>query len=203
MDNPRADDDYRVIGRYVVKFSELVLEMRFAMVQKLSERAKQNNDLAALALSESSAAPIASAFFAMCAHVAWIDWDSPDGKVLRALSEQIQRAIRKRNDIAHGDWHVSEVIPLPASLYRTDTRRKMPLAWEPIANRRDVERLTAELVELQSIVKHVGKACLYAKFQIPRSGDELLTPTLAIRKIGKGKNAENIVVRRQDEPEAD
>jgi hypothetical protein len=193
------EDDYRAIGRYVVKFSELIEDMRVAMIQKLSEKDRGARDLADLALSEANPAPIASSFFAMCVHVARIDWESPDGKIVRALSDQVHKAIRKRNDVVHGNWHVAETAPFPAKLWRTDTRRKVPFAYWPTADRAEVQRLTEELIGLRSIVSDVGKVCLYVKFAIPIPTD-LLTPTLTLRKAGQGKKAENVVVRKQDEP---
>jgi hypothetical protein len=74
-----GDKDYEALGRYVTKFSELIAEMRNAMARKLSQP-KRTYELAQLVLAESTAAPIASSFFAMCVHVGWIDWNSPDGK---------------------------------------------------------------------------------------------------------------------------
>ena len=151
----RTDTAYRDIGRYVVEFSQLVLEMRWAMVKKLGPK-PPSRALAHFALGEATAGPVVSSFIAMCVHAGGIDWDSADGKIAKALSDQLHRAIRKRNDVVHGDWFLGE----QTMWLRVDTRRKEPFVMAP-EFLDELQPLTAEAVYLQTVIRHFGKMCLY------------------------------------------
>ncbi len=97
----QKNDAFRAVGRYVVEFSRLVFNMRFAMERRL---ANEDPTVPALALGELFAGQIADSFFAICQHVG--DLDEAETKVAICLKNDVRDEIKRRNDFAHGDWWI-------------------------------------------------------------------------------------------------
>ena len=97
------DDAYRAVGRYVVEFSRLIFHMRLGIAQELARDRDGNPTF--LALGEATASQIANAFFAICEYV-MISPDADELAIGRRLQKEVNDEIRRRNDVAHGDWWV-------------------------------------------------------------------------------------------------
>ena len=104
-DRARIDDSYRALGRYIYEFSRLVWHMRMYLSEVLTEGGPPGRyGLAEMTLGESTAQPIANAFFGVTRKVGEL---TPDElKVAKALRKQVNEAIKRRNDFAHGDWYI-------------------------------------------------------------------------------------------------
>jgi hypothetical protein len=97
------DDAYRAVGRYVVEFSRLIFHMRLGVIHEL---ANDRDSLPhQLALGGSSARQISDAFFAICEYV-MISPEADEIRIGRRLQRDVNEEIKKRNDVAHGDWWV-------------------------------------------------------------------------------------------------
>lgn len=101
----QIDDAYRAIGRYFVRFSQLVEYMRFVMARRLSQ-GQPSPLLAEIATGEHGHANIAAAFFAMCRRTN--ELDSAEKKVESALRNRFVKINETRTDYAHGDWSVGQ-----------------------------------------------------------------------------------------------
>jgi hypothetical protein len=96
----RANESYRALGRYVSEFSRLIWWMRMLIASTVAKPGAYS--LAELALGESTAQPIANAFFGICKTLVEAD----EEKVGDRLRVRVNEAIKLRNDFAHGDWFI-------------------------------------------------------------------------------------------------
>lgn len=110
-DAARENDAYRAIGRYVVEFSRLIFFMRLTIIRQLmvDNGRVVDGSVPELVLGEAYADQLTNAFFAICQHVA--DLDDEETGVATRLKTEVKKAIKDRNDLAHGDWWINESGP--------------------------------------------------------------------------------------------
>lgn len=122
---PFRDDMYRAIGRYVVEFSRIFTLMRNKMAYRLSQ-AKPGESYAALevAFGEMTASQLTNAYFATCLEVAQLSGE--ERKIGRTLRAMVISETERRNDIAHGDWHVAQIINVEPRRNHAELRRLKP-----------------------------------------------------------------------------
>lgn len=150
----RVDETHRAIGRYVVAFSYLLYEMREAIEYPL-----RGDDpvFAQLAMGEAYASQITNAFFAVCEHAA--DLDDEERQVAIRLKQEVNDAIKNRNDIAHGDWKVRHVgLPGPR-MFRTKPGRKAGWLVEKARPVEELDGLSEALEELAETVIEFALLC--------------------------------------------
>ena len=147
-------------------FSELVREMR----QKVSMHAGKDGVggdrslTVEIALGEIQALQMSHAFFGLANEAARLNEDDNEKKVAERLAEEVGRAIRKRNDIAHGDWHVGDLILSTTGLEPANPRLVRVLAHDKDGPFRfeeytvaQLDELTDELLRLATVVVEFGK----------------------------------------------
>lgn len=144
------------IGRTVVAFSYLVYGMRREIETRLEDEPK----LSSLALGEATASQIANAFFAICEDVA--DLDDEETQVAIRLKNEVNDAIRERNDFAHGDWfHQTGPEGVRGfRLQRTKPGRKAGPFVSEMRLPDDLEKVATDLEELTDYVAEFGQLCL-------------------------------------------
>jgi hypothetical protein len=156
------DDACRAIGRYVVKFSELVRMMRSIASEYVATDAAVDTDLVSMLLGEAAAQQIANAFFGLCRTVGGLEED--EEAVSRVLRKRVDDSIRTRNDIAHGDWQVAETsYGLPPRLLRiVPMRGEGPFRTQELSAA-DVDALSDELEALTGLIQDFGRLALKLK----------------------------------------
>jgi hypothetical protein len=102
VERPEPTAAYGAIGRYVVTFSHLVYAMRSCIENRLTG-GPNGYHLVRLAIGEATASPLADSFFGMCSELARLE-DDEDRKIAKTLKTNVSDEIKRRNDIAHGDW---------------------------------------------------------------------------------------------------
>jgi hypothetical protein len=103
--SPHVDEAYRAIGHYYVAFASLISLMRQILTEEVAAESPKRAELARLALAGLEAMRVADAFFAVCRTVGGLADD--DLKIEKVLRERhVYKAITRRNEIAHGDWHI-------------------------------------------------------------------------------------------------
>lgn len=150
----RADAIYRAIGRYVVAFSYLVSEMRGGIENRLGGN---NPMVAQLALGEAFASQITNAFFAICEREA--DLDDEEQQVAIRLKNEVNAAIKERNDIAHGDWRVNVWGRPEPHMIRTKPGRRAGAAVEKARPIEELEELSEGLEELAETIIEFAHLC--------------------------------------------
>jgi hypothetical protein len=161
-DDQHRNEAYRAIGRYVVEFSRLIYHMRNRLEGRLT-REDDSRTAAILALSETYAAQIANAFFAVCGLE---DLDSDEKKIASKLQKEVIKEINRRNDIAHGDWWVGGgpsphgVWPDPALWRAKASRKDEPIQFRDLPIE-ELDRASDGLHELVQSVALFGDLCLF------------------------------------------
>lgn len=160
-----ADAAFRAIGRYVVAFSELVSEMRNAVALRAGGDGigGQRTLTAEIALGEMQALPMSHAFFGLAREAGQLD--DAETKVAVLLAEEVGKAIRMRNDIAHGDWQVGHVamrephdlVRLPPTLVRVLAHDKDGPYKRTTFKVSDLDALTDQLSRLTATVVEFGR----------------------------------------------
>lgn len=167
MDNAKhqrqTNDAHRAIGRYVVEFSGLMYYMRCLMAWRLTVTGGDPQELGELVLGEAWPTAIANAFFGMCRYVSEPDKD--EERIASTLRSAVTKAIKKRNDIAHGDWWVGvafsrdEDIPDPR-LVRIHPVRAEGIAKDMSVPVAELDGLSDSLEALLKLVVVFGHLCL-------------------------------------------
>ena len=97
------DDAYRAVGRWFVEFSRLIFHMRLQVEQRLAKH-ELDPRIGTVAMRPAGPGAVNEAFFGMC-HLLG-NLDQGEKKIAEALQVNVDRAIRRRNEFAHGDWWV-------------------------------------------------------------------------------------------------
>lgn len=126
----------------MVVFSYLVSEMRAG----IESRFDSDLEIAQLALGEAFASQITNAFFAICEHS--VELDDEEQQVAIRLKKEVNDAIKERNDIAHGDWHVNSWRKPEPHMVRTKPGRKAGAAVEKTRPVEELEELSDTLEAL-------------------------------------------------------
>jgi hypothetical protein len=102
----QIDEAYRAIGHYYVAFASLIVLMRQMLTEEIAaEDDPARANLARLAVAGLEAMRVADGFFAMCRTIG--DLKDDDLRIEKTLRERhVYKAITRRNEIAHGDWHI-------------------------------------------------------------------------------------------------
>jgi hypothetical protein len=161
-----TDGAYRAIGRYVVAFAEMVREMRSAIGLYIA--GGERWILVDMALGEATAQPVSAAFFSLCRDAG--EFTKAEEEVADALSKAVAKAIRERNDIAHGDWTVGALIlvalgedqrmeTMTPRLVRATPRGKKPYKMESLSPA-DIDARTDSLLALVNLVDEFGRLSL-------------------------------------------
>jgi hypothetical protein len=191
--NQQTNDAYRAIGRYMVAFSVLVHELRAAVAQHISPG---KAPLANIALGEFSAMPICHAFFGLARLAAGFTRD--EAKVADLLAIDVEKAIRTRNDVAHGDWRVgwlghgaSGVQILDPQLVRIVPHEKRGPFKTKDLTVADIDEMTDRLECLTTLAIDFGNIAL--GLPIYRADGSLSTDEYRVADVfvvrGKGQNA--------------
>ncbi len=184
-----VDAAYRAIGKYFVKFSQLVHYMRLMMARRLT-RGEATPVLGEVATGEHGHAQIAAAFFTMCRHDNELDGD--EQRVEAALRNRFVKINQKRTDYAHGDWWVGvvlaeppeEPVVLPPAVVRIRPRTSEP---EPEVIREvPVDDLNKECDEIDLLLHYVSvfaRICLEEQINVPHHPPDVapILPHGAIR----------------------
>lgn len=162
----QVDSAYRAIGRYIVRYSQLVHYMRFVMARRLS-RGDTTPVLGEIALGEATHFNIAQAFFTMCRHDN--DLDDNEKRVESALRGRFGKINETRTDYAHGDWWVGaigedaegEETVLPPEVVRVRPRSSEPIPEKakdvPVAT---LDEQSDEILALLEQIAVFGRVCL-------------------------------------------
>jgi hypothetical protein len=157
-----TDAAHEAIGRYVVIFSRLVSEMRMLLAWHISS---ERRELAEIALGESPAMQICHAFFGLCRKAA--GYTDDEAKVAKLLGEEVETAIRRRNDVAHGDWQIgtlrltrTRLDPMPPQLARIKPRDKAGPVISEVITVQEIERLADEVFDITKDVSVFGRLAL-------------------------------------------
>lgn len=169
---------HRAIGRYVVAFSYLVSEMRSGIENRL-----EGSDpmIAKLALGEAFASQIANAFFAICERET--DLDDEEQQVAIRLKQEVNDAIKDRNDIAHGDWRINVWGRPEPHMTRIKPGRKAGPAVEKARPFEELEALSEALEALAETVIEFAHLC----FGIHPSAEEV-GGTIRVRDVYRFRN---------------
>jgi hypothetical protein len=151
----REDEVHRAVGRYVVAFSYLIYEMRDGIEYTLRGDDPMN---ARLALGEAFAQPVANAYFAICERR--VELDDEEKQVGVALKNEVGKAIKNRNDFAHGDWHMPFGEFEDPRLLRTKPGRRAGAWVEHVRPIDEIDALTDEVESLAEQVIEFGWLCL-------------------------------------------
>ena len=100
----QTDDIYRAIGRFSVKFEQLVQAMTFGIVFLLSKNGLKNQQLAHVMMADLTAYPIKSIFGSMIAESVVLN--DRERRIVDLILKRVQGLIDKRNDIVHSTWSV-------------------------------------------------------------------------------------------------
>lgn len=148
------DETYRAIGRYTVQFSALIGHMRRLIGSEIAGKKNPKRSSLNLALGSLTAQQIADPFFAICRSLA--DLDTGEQAIEKCLRNQVDQEIRRRNQIAHGDWFVPQDAEIgQASRSPVLVRVKASKLDNPVI----VEDLTiTQLDEICDVVQDLGVA---------------------------------------------
>lgn len=158
---PFRDDTYRAIGRYVVEYSRMLTFMRDKMAYRFARPGEK--DALEAAFGEMTAYPLTNAFFASCAAIGELDDD--ERKIGRSLRAQVLEESERRNDIAHGDWTVAQVVNVEPRQNYAELRRLKPAKAKVVDQRQEVLAQTLdgwsdEVHELALMVATFGQFAL-------------------------------------------
>lgn len=134
-------------------FSYLVAEMRAG----IESRFDTDFEIAQLALGEAFASQITNAFFAICEHS--VELDDEERQVAIRLKNEVNDAIKERNDIAHGDWHVNSWRKPGPHMVRTKPGRKAGAAVEKARPVEELDELSDALEDLAETVIEFALLC--------------------------------------------
>jgi hypothetical protein len=154
---------YRAIGRYMVAFSYLVSEMRAG----IETRFDSDSEIARLALGEAFVSQIANAFFAICEYS--VELDDEEQQVAIRLKKEVNDAIKDRNDIAHGDWHIRSWRRPEPHMVRTKPGRRAGAVVEKARPVEELEELSDALEDLAETVIEFALLC----FAIHPNADQI------------------------------
>jgi hypothetical protein len=161
LTDSERDDAYRAVGRYVVEFSRLIFHMRFSIERCLA--GERDIVPVRLTLGEAFAGQINDSFFAVCNYLA--DLDDEEARVSRCLKSGVQDEIKRRNDMAHGDWWIGfgakeDGAMADPVLWRTKPGRKQQDNFSmefPVAQ---IDAHSDSLYTLRQHVAEFGDLCL-------------------------------------------
>jgi|GEM_PF-1220606 len=105
----QTDDIYRSIGKFSVKFEQIVHSMSVGITMMLSMNGLKNQQLSHIMLAELTAYPTKSIFGSMIAEVG--ELSDKDKQILNGILKRIQTLIDSRNDIVHSTWFVGWASP--------------------------------------------------------------------------------------------
>jgi hypothetical protein len=161
----QVSDAYRAIGRHVVKFSLLVSRMRWLICWRLSARSSEPNNYAEVLFVDMAAGRVGDAFFSLCQLVA--GYDDEERLVAAKLQNDVLKAVKFRNRIAHVDWWVGHA-PYDADkindpVYTTLKRMGKSdahFAEDVTVPVRDLDKKTNQLLGLTNFVTEFGYLAL-------------------------------------------
>jgi hypothetical protein len=137
----------------MVAFSYLGSEMRAG----IESRFDSDSEIAQLALGEAFASQITNAFFAICEYS--VELDDEEQRVAVRLKKEVNDAIKERNDIAHGDWHINSWRKPEPHMVRTKPGRRAGAAVEKARPVEELEELSDALEELAETVIEFALLC--------------------------------------------
>jgi hypothetical protein len=159
---PFRDDTYRAIGRYVIEFSRMFSLMRDKMAYRLA-RSDDTSKPLETAFGEMTANQLTNAFFSTCLNVG--DLDDNEQKVGRWLRARVIKEIERRNDVAHGDWYVTQTVNVQPRRNNSTLRRLKPARSSDDGEERDIpaetlDQWSDEVHELGLLVAGFGQVAL-------------------------------------------
>lgn len=105
----QTDDIYRAIGRFTVKFEQLVFFMRQGITSFLSQNGLKNQKLSNIILADQTAYPIKTIFGSMIPEI--VNLNEQERRIVKAILKQVQDLIDERNNIIHSTWFVGWAHP--------------------------------------------------------------------------------------------
>lgn len=158
---PFRDETYRAIGRYVAEFSRMFVLIRDKMAYRLARPGER--ETVESAFGEMTANQLTNAFFAVCQQIGHFDED--EQKVGRWLRARVMEQIERRNDIAHGDWTVAQVVNIEPRQNISELLRIKPARASGLREVQDVSADTLdewsdELHDLSHMVAEFGQLAL-------------------------------------------
>lgn len=107
--NEQTDDIYRAIGKFNVRFEQLVFYMGEGISSFLSKNGLNNQQLSNIILADQTAYPIKTMFGAMIFEI--VDLNDNERRIVKNILKQVQDLIDRRNDIVHCTWFVGWTSP--------------------------------------------------------------------------------------------
>lgn len=107
--NDQTDDIYRAIGKFSVKFEQLIFYMGQGITFFLSQSGLKNQQLSNIVLAGLTAQPVKNMFSAMIYE--FIKSSDSERKIVKEILNQVQSLIERRNDIVHSTWFVGWANP--------------------------------------------------------------------------------------------
>lgn len=105
----QTDDIYRAIGKFSVKFEQLVFYMGQGITFFLSQSGLKNQQLSNIVLADQTAYPMKTMFGAMIYEL--VSLGDEERLIVREILKQVQALIDRRNDIVHSTWFVGWASP--------------------------------------------------------------------------------------------
>ena len=117
---------HRAVGRYVVEFSQMVFAMQARMVRQLEYHGVPE-DLSWIPFGGVTAKDITDQFFGMARTIT--AHDEADDAIATRLKTLVLEEVRRRNDVAHGEWlpigfSIGDAAPFPLGAVRVKPDRK-------------------------------------------------------------------------------
>jgi len=105
----QTDDIYRAIGKFSVKFEQLVFYMRQGITFFLSQNGLKSQQLSHIVLADQTAYPMKTMFAAMIYEL--VNLSGEERRIVKEILKQVQTLIDRRNDIVHSTWFVGWASP--------------------------------------------------------------------------------------------
>jgi hypothetical protein len=177
----------------MVDFSLLIFQMRYTVERRL-RRDTDPEAVIQLALGDLTAAGVAHVFFGMCKLLGNLE-DKKDEDVYNHLFDAVvNKAIPKRNDVAHGDWWVGWVGPDFTEVLTPGYTRTVAKAGKGQAlievSPKDLDAESDHLWHLRNIVTEFGLICFgQHDFQLSGRAPSLRITDILVLQGPKGKRS--------------
>jgi hypothetical protein len=193
----QANEAYRAIGRYLYCFSRLVFHMRQGIVGALGAGSTTKRQIGEIAMSSSTAQPIADAFFAICRQFGGLE--VAEEAVANILSRQVNEAIVERNNIVHGDWWIgfasqdATEMDDPVLLRISAARKQGPFVRRELGPTQ-LDAMSDNLTALRHLVAEFGDLTIGIRrvHEGERVSDFLIVDAKEVRRSGPKANSSRV-----------
>lgn len=156
----QTDGLYAAIGRFAVKFEQLVHAMQTGILILLQSDGLRSQALGNAVLAGLTADPIKRMFRSVVAEILKGSPDSPDQKILNSIMKRVQALIEERNDVIHRVWFIGwasadQTDFSSASSFKHKNTKDGPRFSPREATAQDFDLLSSRAEELMHLVNRV------------------------------------------------